>query len=85
MKTLKTIVVIAALILSAGAGFFVNYYLMNKNEDLNLKTEEEAKKELPYFDLDGVYLDKKNSNNEGNLYQYLFDRNSDCFCLKISE
>ena len=64
MKTLKTIVVIAALILSAGAGFFVNYYLMNKNEDLNLKTEEEAKKELPYFDLDGVYLDKKNSNNE---------------------
>ena len=21
----------------------------------------------------------------GNLYQYLFDRNSDCFCLKISE
>lgn len=64
MKTLKTIVVIAALILSAGAGFFVNYYLMNKNEDLNLKTEEEVKKELPYFDLDGVYLDKKNSNNE---------------------
>ena len=24
-------------------------------------------------------------NNKGNLYQYLFDRNSDCFCLKISE
>ena len=47
MKTLKTIVVIAALILSAGAGFFVNYYLMNKNEDLNLKTEEEAKKNFP--------------------------------------
>ena len=23
--------------------------------------------------------------NQGNLYQYLFDRNSDCFCLKISE
>ena len=23
--------------------------------------------------------------NYGNLYQYLFDRNSDCFCLKISE
>ena len=22
---------------------------------------------------------------KGNLYQYLFDRNSDCFCLKISE
>ena len=22
---------------------------------------------------------------EGNLYQYLFDRNSDCFYLKISE
>ena len=26
-----------------------------------------------------------NTNNKGNLYQYLFDRNSDCFCLKISE
>ena len=25
------------------------------------------------------------SHTYGNLYQYLFDRNSDCFCLKISE
>jgi len=25
------------------------------------------------------------SKTNGNLYQYLFDRNSDCFCLKISE
>ncbi len=54
MKTLKTIVVIAALILSAGAGFFVNYYLMNKNEDLNLKTEKEVEEELPHFMGGGV-------------------------------
>ena len=25
------------------------------------------------------------TDDYGNLYQYLFDRNSDCFCLKISE
>lgn len=28
---------------------------------------------------------KTGSMTIGNLYQYLFDRNSDCFCLKISE
>ena len=28
---------------------------------------------------------KMERENYGNLYQYLFDRNSDCFCLKISE
>lgn len=28
---------------------------------------------------------KLSQSSKGNLYQYLFDRNSDCFCLKISE
>ena len=39
------------------------------------------KKEYINWFLDEIPILK----DKGNLYQYLFDRNSDCFCLKISE
>lgn len=40
---------------------------------------EKVVKQIPYAPED------KSIYYIGNLYQYLFDRNSDCFCLKISE